>query len=130
MKEKRQSFKGSAWITENSPISLVDELIPILGKRDFLPRSSILCPRARVTHLTRNIKIFFVISMISLGLSRCERCSNLFREDFLAGWMFHYSMSLLRESLSRTLTAKENSAKKVKWLILYLSNKRSTLNFP
>lgn len=30
MKEKRQSFKGSAWITENSPISLVDELIPIL----------------------------------------------------------------------------------------------------
>ena len=30
IKEKRQNFKGSAWITEDCPISLVDELIPIL----------------------------------------------------------------------------------------------------
>ena len=30
VKEKRQTFKGSAWITEECPISLVDELIPIL----------------------------------------------------------------------------------------------------
>jgi hypothetical protein len=30
IKEKRQNFKGSAWITEKCPISLVDELIPIL----------------------------------------------------------------------------------------------------
>lgn len=30
VKEKRQTFKGSAWITEDCPISLVDELIPIL----------------------------------------------------------------------------------------------------
>jgi hypothetical protein len=40
MKEKRQSFKGSAWITENSPISLVDELIPILGTYLLRLRSS------------------------------------------------------------------------------------------
>ena len=30
IKEKRQMFKGSAWITETAPVSLVDELIPIL----------------------------------------------------------------------------------------------------
>ena len=29
IKEKRQMFKGSAWITETAPVSLVDELIPI-----------------------------------------------------------------------------------------------------
>lgn len=30
IKEKRQTFKGAAWITEECPLSLVDELIPIL----------------------------------------------------------------------------------------------------
>ena len=57
MKEKRQSFKGSAWITENCPISLVDELIPILGVYLFLLRVKYNSPSgACVTHLIETLR--------------------------------------------------------------------------